>query len=315
MFTLPFTQANAISKNKFDGKIKQQIYEDSFFFSWLKKNKLIVTKGGKKIQVPIRYTKLNQSEAADPRSQFVFMSRDTRTSYELPWRYYRTRTLCHWDEMNENYGDGEIVDIMSDKAQEMKEDIADLLMRDLYATSQGARSFVPLSVIIDSAQTYGDIEVNDAAAWASIEDGSTTKLIGYGPGSISAAVDSATFGKNLPQIHVTTRALKTAFEGMLQPQQRYENKAAAELGFDSCSFRGKPVVGDAFCTDNYWYGIDTKQFELRIHPKDNMDLSDWFSLEQAGFPKSMARYGTWVGNIICRMRKTSFKYTALNADL
>ena len=314
---LPLTESTAVSKNNFDPKIKQQIYEGSFLFEWMKKNKQITESGGRNIQVPVRYKKISQSEAADPRSQFVFESTETRTGYEQPWKYYRARTLCHWDEMNENSGVGEIVDLMGDKATEMTEDLQDLLFRDLFATTEGAFSFTPLTIMIDSSSAFptGEINPSDAASWASIEDGSTTKVIPYGSGSISDMVDQATFGKNYPQMHITTRALRTAFEAILEPSKITESDAAASLGFDSVAFRKKPVVGDAFCTTKYWYGIDTKQFELRVHKNDNMDLGDWFSLEQAGFPKTMGRYGTWVGNWICRMRKTSFKMTLLDYTL
>lgn len=312
---LTVSQANAVSKANYDGLIKQQVYEDSYFWKYLQKNKKIVTKGGTLIQFPLRYRKLDQSEAADPRSQFVFQSRETRTAGQLTWKYYRVRNMIHWDEMNENYGEGEIIDLLADKGEELKEDIADLLNTDLFATSQGTRAFTPLAVIIDSATAYAGIAVADASAWAAVEDGSTTKLKPYGSGSISAQIDSATFGKNGPTMHITTRALKSAFEAMIEPQKRYESDSAASLGFESVSFHGKPVVGDAFCPAGYWYGIDGKQFEFRIHPSDNMDISEWFKLEQAGFPKAMARYGTWVGDIVCRMRKTSFKMTALDYTL
>ena len=314
---LPLTEATASSKNNFDPKIKQQIYEGCFLMEWMKKNKQVTEGGGRNIQVPVRYRKLSQAEAADPRSQFVFESRTTRTGYEQPWKYYRVRTLCHWDEMNENSGPGEIFDLMGEKATEMTEDLQDLLFRDLWATSEGTYNFTPMSIIIDSSSAFptGQIDPTDAPAWASVEDSSTTKVIPYGSGSISDMVDQATFGKNFPQMHVTTRALRTAFEGILEPSKVTESDAAASLGYDSVAFRKKPVVGDAFVPTSAWYGIDTKQIELKVHKNDNMDIGDWFSLEQAGFPKTMGRYGTWVGNWICRMRKTSFKMTALDYTL
>lgn len=310
---LTYDQATTVSKAYFDDTIKQQVYEDSYLFAWLKKNNRITVSGGKSIRVPIRYKKLDLAEACNPRSQFVFQSVDTRTAIDLDWKYYRDLTLLHWDEKVQNAGEGEIIDIMRDKADEMKEDLQDLLYSDLFATSAGSLSFTPLSTIVDSAASYGGVAVSDAAAWASTEDNSTTKLLAYGSGSISYMVSQATFGKNAPTVHITTRELADAFEAVLQPQQRYTSEEAASLGFpETIAFRKVPVVGDAFCPTGYWYGLDLNQFEFFVKEGENMDLSDWFPLEQAGFPKSMGRYGTFVANLVCRMRKSSFKYTALD---
>ena len=312
---LSVDQLTAVSKTHFDPRIKQQVYEESFFFAWLKKKGKFKEKTGKNIQVPIRYKKLGQAEAANPRSQFVYESKETRTALELEWTYYRARTLIHWDEINQNAGAGEIVDLLGDKGDELLEDMQELLYSDLFATTQGTRAYVPLASIIDSATTYGGIAVADAPAWASVEDAATTKLLAYGSGSISAQINASTFGKNKPTCHITTRDLQSAFESIIAPMTRYEQKEAADLGFNNVSFHGQPVVGDTFCPAGYWYGVDDKQFEVWVHPNDNMDLGDWFDLKQAGFPKAKARYGTWVGNIVCRMRRTSFKMTALDYTL
>jgi len=65
-------------------------------------------------------------------------------------------------------------------------------------------------------------------------------------------------------------------------------------------------------TAGYWYGLDIDQFEIRYHPDYNFKKSDWFDLPQAGYPWSAAKTVVWAGNTLCKMRKTSFKYTALD---
>ena len=306
------SELTAVSKKYFDPTIRQQAYQDSVFFKTLQSKNKVIDDGGSSIQVPIRYRKLGNAEASAPRAQMVFESKTTRTWIDLAWKYYTVKTMLHWDEKIKNAGKGKIIDLAKDKAAELKEDLNDVLQTALFATSQGTYDFVPLSTIVDSSATYGGLAVSDASEWASNEDSSTTTLILSGSGSLGYMVDASTFGRFEPTLHITTRSLRTKYESLLTPNNIYEDKATANLGFPNITFRKKPNIGDAYCPAGYWYGLDMNQFEAHVHKDDNMYISDWFKLEQAGFPKALAKYATWVGNIVCRMRKTSFKFSALD---
>ena len=127
--------------------------------------------------------------------------------------------------------------------------------------------------------------------------------------------NQATFGNVEPSLHITTRDLASKFESLLQPQQRYEDKKMANLGFTNTTFHGVPVLGDVFCPAGYWYGLDMAAFELREHSDYGLTVGDWFELPQAGYPNAKAKYISWVGNLLARRRNTSFKFSALDYTL
>lgn len=310
---LAISELNAVSKKYFDGTITQQIYEESPFYAKLYGNKKVIIDGGKSLQWTVRISKLGSAQSTLPRAKVDFQSTETRAGADLDWPYYDVKSMIHWDEKLKNAGDGRIIDLIKDRTVEMKEDMQDRLSTDLYQTSQLSGKMVPLAVIIDATATYAGILYTDGDGdWKSTEDASTTQLVLDGAGSLSYMRNQATFGKNQPDLHLTTRDLASKFHSLLQPQQRYEDPEMANYGFSNITFYKKPVIGDPYCTANSWFGIDMSAFELWVHKDNNMKVKDWFSLEQAGFPNAAARYGVWVGNIVVRCRRTSFKYTALD---
>ena len=311
---LTIAQAEAVSTKYFDKTLTQQVYEGSPFWAKMKDDEQITT-GGNSIQWPVRTSKLNNAKATGPRARVDFTSKDTRTGADIDWTYYDGNTMINWDERVANNGKQQIIDLLKEKSDELLEDIKEKLYQAIFLTTTATEGFDldTLDRIVDSAADYAGIAVSDAASWAGIEDASTTTLKLYGDGSLATHRNSATFGTDLPTLHVTTRALYSKYESLLSPQMRYEDKQMANLGFASLTFNAKPVVSDVFCPDKYWYGIDMKCMELRVHTDNNMDVVPWFSLEQAGFPKAMGKYCTWVGNLLARRRRTSFKMSALVA--
>lgn len=315
---LTIDELNAVSKKYFDDTIKQQVYDEHPFFAKLRADEKVKIDGGTKVQVPIRYKKLGRSRSAGFREQFVFEGAPTRTAIELPWKAVIAETTLFWDEKIKNAGSGRIIDLAKDKAAELKEDFKDLLATKLLQvhTSVGDNDFESLDNMIDDSTSYGGLNPSDSdvdlSEWASTVDSSTTNLVLYGANSLSYMRSQATFGRNEPSMHLTTRELWTKYESLLQPQQRYEDKQMANLGFSNITFHKKPIVEDPDVATGYWYGIDMSQFEMFVKDGEDMDVSDWFSLEQAGYPKTTAKYMTAVMNLICRMRKTSFKFEALD---
>jgi len=316
---LSISELNSVSHKYFDKTIAETAYDQSPFFAKLASMGKVVVNGGTTIQVPIRYKKLGLAGAVNPRSQITFEGAETRTALDDNWTFYVGKTVMFWDEVVKNGQEGRIIDLLKDKAKELKEDIQDILATDLFATSRATTAnMTPLAVIVDSAATYGGIAVADAANWASTEDNSTTQLVLYGSGSLAYNVNACTLGTDKPTMHITTRNLYSKFESLAQPQQALFDKGLADMGFDNTLFHGVPVVADAYCTAAYWYGLDMNQFELMVNTKgdaNGISITEWMDLTSQGFPNASGKFAEWVGNVVCRKRKTSFKCTTLNYAL
>lgn len=312
---LTISEANAIQTKYFDPTISQEVYEESPFYYKLKKAGNVTTSGGNSIQWPIRYKEHGQAKAVDPDDQISYKSIPTRTGADIDWKYLTSPTMMSWDEKVKNSGKEKIIDLLSEKAKEMNEDMFELFADQLFATTQGDKAIASLETIIDSSTSYGGISPTDATVWASTEDSTTTVLVLYGENSLSYMINQATFGKKTPDLHITTRDLFSKFESLLEPQTRYEDKTMADGGFTNLTFHSKPIVSDVHCASGRWYGICSKDMEIRYHKDYDFSKTGWFDLKQAGFPHHVANVVSWVGNIMCRSRQTQFKFTALDYTL
>ena len=309
---LTIDQANAVSKKYFDTTLVQQVYEDSPLFVKLKQKNKIRKKGGNSIQYPIRYLKLDKADAIDAKDQLTYEQLDTRGGASLDWCYYYGQALISWDERVTNAGEAQIIDLMADKAKEMKEDIYDRFATDLFTSNPNGKGIVPLTTILSSA-TYGGILGTSCTEWSAAMVNATEDVVHlYGTDSLSYAVNAATFGKNKPNFHLTTPDLKSKFESVFEGQKRYEDFDLAKAGFDNLIFKGGPVVSDPHCNTSYWYGLDLNHLEFVAHPDFDFKLVDWFDLKQVGYPNALARVMTWVGNLKCDLRKSNFKYSVLS---
>jgi hypothetical protein len=311
-------EANTVSTKYFDKTITQQVYERSPFFAKLKAAGNVSTDGGVSIQFPLRIQKLDKGQWVGPRDQVSYTQKETRTSGELQWKYLYGNAMISWDEVVKNSGKQMIVNLMRDKAEELREDMGDNFAQAIWAVTQDGNALASMYTIVDTGETYAGIAVADAAEWAaSVDDTTTTELALYGANSISVSMNACTFGPNKPDSIFTTRDIWSKFESFIEPQKRYYNKdtAIAKAGFTSFAFHDAEVVSDVYIADGDLFLIDTKQFEIRYQPKFNMKTDPWTDLTQAGYPYASIKNCAWVGNVLCRMRKTSGKYTALDSTI
>jgi hypothetical protein len=312
---LSITQANTVSNKVFDKTLTQTCFDKSPFWVKMKQANKVRQHFGTSIQWPIRYKQADVADAVDPTDQVDYRGVDTRTAATLAMTYYRAKGFISWQEVAENTGEAKIVNLLKDKAQEMQDALYHKFASDLYTANSNGKGLTPLVEIIDSTQTYGGIAYSDASTWAAWRDASTTALTLYGAGSLSYYQNLATFGTDGPKMHVTTRNLYSKFMSLFEGQKVYQDDALANAGFDNIKFMGSPITADFYCPASYWYGLDIGQLEFCVHPDYDFKLTDWFKLEQAGYPESMGRVISFAGNIKCYNRRTSFKYSTLNYQL
>ena len=311
-----YTEAQSISEAYYDTPLVQQVYQDSPFYQRMKQKNQIVIGGGLNIRFPIRYEALGYANAVDSEAQVVFEQKATRNVGVLEWTTYIGKTKCSWKERIQNTGKTQIVDIMAEKATEMREDIDNRFATDLYTTNPNGFGFASLPVIVNSTGAYAGLVYTDAATWKAYkQDDATTILALFGTGSISEAIADCVFGKHFPNFFLTTIDLASKVESLIEPQKRYYDKNMADIGFRSISLHGYPVTGDYHCPAKAFYGLCDNTFKIHVHKDYNMKLSKWEPLFQAGFPHDLGRIISWSGNIVCNCRRPNFKFTVLDYTL
>lgn len=313
---LSVTEANAISaEGHFDKTLTQIVYEDSPLYKKLESEGKVIQDGGRDIRWTIRYTDLDKTDWVDPREAIDYTAVETRTEAVLQWKYVLGRTLLSWDERVKNGGSKyQKINIVKDKTAELKEDYYKKFAVALFATTQATDAMASLHTIIDATTSYAGIAVADASRWASTESADATFSLYAASGitlSLADAVAQATFGKQAPNFHLTTRTLQNLFESKMVTYTRYEDVTMANMGFRNVTFKGAPVIGDPYCTTKYWFGLDTSVLEFHVHPDFDGKVTEWQELGQAGLPNAMYKVISGALNLVSKRRDTHFKFTAL----
>jgi hypothetical protein len=313
---LSVTEANAISaEGSFDKTLTKVVYEDCALYKKLESEGKVIQDGGRDIRWSVRYKELDKTDWVNPREAIDYTAVETRTEAVLDWKYVLGRTLLSWDERVKNGGSKyQKVNIVKDKTAELKEDYYKKFAVALFASTQATDAMASLHTIVDATTSYAGIAVADVAAWAATESTEATFSLYAASGislSLADAVSAATFGKNAPNFHYTTRSLQNIFESKMVTYTRYEDVTMANMGFRNVTFKGAPVIGDAFCTASHWFGLDTSVLEFHVHPDFDGKLTEWEELGQAGLPNAMYKVMSGSLNLISKRRDTHFKFTAL----
>lgn len=315
---LSIDEANAVSSKYYDKTITQQAYEKCPLYVHLKSKGNVVTDGGTQIQWPIRQEELNKARFTGPREQVAYGQKETRTGAVLDWKYLIAHAMISWDERVKNSGKPKVISLMEDKATEMREDALDVFATAIWQTTPGADDPSSLPEIVDTGTTYAGIAVADAALWAAgAEDTAETEMKLYGTNSISESCNAATFGPDSPDFAITSRDLWSKFESLIEPQRRYYGKESGlgKAGFTTIAFHDMEIVSDVYAPAGSFYALDSGKYFICYHPDYNFKTEPWEKLKQAGYPYAMVKTTAWVGNLKCRMRRTSYKYTALDYEI
>jgi len=309
---LSVDEINTVSNKGIDKTMINNVYDETPFFVKLKMDGGMKADGGIDMRWNIYSQKLGRANAVDPGTQLTFSNVSTRTAAVLTRVYYEVDTLITWHDRDRNYGKGQIVDLAVDKAKELSRDFMDRLSTDLFTTNTNGNGIQSLVTIVNATASYGGISPSDVTSWKSTELATVTMALSTATTSLKYQVERATFGKNKPTIHITTRDLAVTFESLMAGNVRYEDKAMANAGFNNTTLYDAPVVGDPYCTSGYWYGLDTKNMEWRSSPEFNMKVTPWKETDLIGYPNTLVKILTWAGNLVCKSRQTCFKYTALS---
>lgn len=306
---LTYNEIDTVSTKYFDKKIKQQVYDSFDLLKYLRANNKVRIMGGTSLTWPIRYQRLDNADVVDWNDQVNFTAKPTRTAAELEWIPYRSHTFFPWrDTVYNDAGPTRIVNLLEDKANELKDDMVYNLASDIWAASPASGDIAGLADIVDESTTYAGISTTDATSWVGYEDTSTSTMTLL---FLFEKIAEATWGEDMPTRHYTTRDLLANYASLLQSGERWVDKAAKDAGTFSLAILDKPVIADPYVPSGDWYGLDMNQFEFWVKEGEDMWVSPWKELFEGGYPKSLGKVMTCVCNLVCRQRRTSFKLTAL----
>lgn len=231
---------------------------------------------------------------------------DQFTSAEVALRQHYAHITISGEEELKNSGPDAMLDLMEMKRQMAELTLEDNLGTDAQGSNTSGKTLDGLTSILNATSTYAGIAVADFANWAAqvrtlAVAGTLTKL------EIQRLIGSATIGSDKPTVLVTRQSVFNKVWSLWEGQQRFEDGAMADGGFQSMRVNGVPMVVDSHVTGtdetnqtNWLEALNERYLFLLTHKDCNFKVVPIPA--QKDQDVKMVRI-LWAGNIACNSRR------------
>lgn len=275
----PSIDALIASTQRFYGSksFADQVYNGRKLLAWMKKNGAIQTyDGGIEVIEPLRTSRNTTAQWQASMTEVDFSPQDEHSGASFTAKILTASTVLSWVEKWQNSGSVKVIDLWADKLENTRESLSDLLNTAMI-TGDGTNPLMitGLPVMVAATGSYGGIARSGNTFWQSYVESTvgplTDQHIRTGARTVTRGLDN-----NPANLHLTTQTLYEAYEAMLVPALRFENKNMADLGFpaQSLTWGAAPVIWDDAVTAGEYYFLNTKWFRLRPHSQANMGMTD-----------------------------------------
>lgn len=269
--------------------------------------------GGTVIGVPLMYAKVGAAGAIRGFDVMNIDADDQFTRVDYDWKEYYGAIVVSRREMLQNSGVPEQINHVAAKSQAAEMSMRDIMGTGLFSDAVTNDKLLDgLDGLCDTDNTYpsmnGGLNRSNETWWqagfrdeATYTGSPTFTTLQWGVGTLTEQPNSPTLG-------ITTQTLYNSFMDQLDELQRYNDPGLAQMGFDSVTFRGIPVVVDSHAADNYWFWLNENYLDLVSHKEENFDFQPF---RMAYNQKAMVAYIFWTGNLVCNNCRFQGAYTVL----
>lgn len=232
--------------------------------------------GGNKIIEPLVFAENGTAESYTGADTLTTTDTEVLTASEWDWGQMSVSVRITGIDEAKNNGPEAIINLLDAKVKVAKESAIQKLNTMFMAdgTGNSGKDWNGLANLIDtannSATALGGIAPNAGSYWQTAYRDTTAEALGLA--KMRTAFNSAAKGNDTPGFVLTTQTLFEAYEAILQPSMRYPNATAADGGFQSLEFKGRPVVYDEDVPTGKVYFINPKYLTLVGH------TNTWFKM-------------------------------------
>lgn len=287
-------------------------WADNFFTSralWFKlKDRAKTKSGGTEIRAPIMFATNDTAASYSGYDLLGTAPQQPFANAAYNWKQYSVSVTISGREQEINQGESEILDLLEGLEMNARESLFRSLNIDAFAdgTGNGSRALDGLAIQIDSTGTLGGIAQATYAWWASTEDAMGGALTILGMRNTFNDITQGT--QEGADLIVTTQAVHEAYEGLLQPDMRFQDNKMADGGFKNLTFKGVPIVWDPDCTTQTMYFINSKYLQLVMGAGRNFKMTEF--VRPANQDAKVAQV-LFMGNMVGSNRRKQGKITGI----
>lgn len=248
------------------------VFEKLTLFEWLNAKGSVKKRvdGGVKLLVPLMYGKNSTAQSYRGYDVLDIAPQEGFTNAEFDMKQYNVAITISGREEELNAGEAQMIDLLEAKWDQARMSLRDLLNHDAYGdgTANNGKAITGLSLMIDSAGTYGNINRATNSWWAAQENAVDGPLVIDGEDGMRRMYNDCSLGKGamVPDGILTTQELFERYEALMAPYLRYtvQGEASATFVHDNLKFRKAQLMWDEECPTGVMFFLNSQVIELRV---------------------------------------------------
>ncbi len=191
---------------------------------------------------------------------------DGMTIARFSWKQYAASIGITGLDKRSNQGEAALISLLQSKTTQAQMSLRDTLSVDAYGdgTNNASKVLGGLENIVSTTTTCGSLPPGTFAWWKAVVN-SGGSFASQGLNDMRTTYNDVSYGNDKPDSIFMPQAVFEYFEKSLQPQERYVNTRAANVGFDNLTFKGIPVLFDRDCTSGTIYFLNSNSINFVVH--------------------------------------------------
>jgi len=293
------------------------IWDDSFLGKRLFDSGNIKYQEGDPFEAQIEYSKAKKGGAYSKYDSKTYAIREFATQLKYDRKFYSEEVILYDRDLDVNKGAAQIVDILTNTVRSAYNNVRDSVFTDLFRLASVTPDVedIKLNSLEDlfnqtSTTAFGNLAANQFSGWAASVD-STTALAALTQTLYKTILRGVYKGAGRmlrPTIGVTTQAIWNKIESLEISKQLDQYKKDLNLGKESITIDGIPIVVDTFQNAGYLDFLNEDYIKLFINSNDNFNKSSW---EKSQVKRAMISDVTLTANFGCTRRDVHARMSAL----
>lgn len=281
------------------GRVIENVYRSSSLSVILRKNSRTVTGG---IDYEFR-ARLSKSDIPVQRARYYDELVPTRVGNPVMGKVrlgiLQQVISISKDEIDAVRGEAEVIDLVTDKLNELELSFKEAYTRDLIFGSGTNNEPSGLLTILTAGNNWAGIDETTYPLWSPINiDGSTYTVFGESVDSDSQLIKEVTGSSGVrvfdalisdvieklkydnddsykPNYIVMTEHLYSVFKLSVFPQAFITDKELVDIGFDNVKYNGITIITDPFLPDKTILFLNTDYIEFVLKKGKDMNITDF----------------------------------------
>lgn len=293
--TFDQTLSAATYKYLTEGKFRDNIFTGARLLSVFKKyGGVKEVDGGQSLVVGLEYATNPTVGSSTPWHEITFQETDEFTSAQFDWKQIDGTVALSMMDIAKNSGESRVVDLMKAKISNLERSMRQNFNQQLFSgTVSISTNINGLHQLVASSGTIGGIDRSAQTWWQSSV---LTSGVALDEVMMETQFNNA-FYDEAPQVIVTTQTLFEKYLDITRAAQSINRPEAkvAELGFESATFKGRPIIWDRDCISTKMFFLNFNALKLCPHRMFDFKVSKPEELQKQHV---MGWKVLWIGNLI-----------------